>query len=102
MSGRQHFPPSEEAVLEWAAYFAAGGKFQMYLPRLEKARIPLGRALARATRAVAEAAKGLARVGDRIHEPKPAAQKALFVKIASRHPLTDPFAQAVWVSWMFL
>ena len=94
-SGRQHFPPAEEVVLAWSAYCAAGGTFQMYLPQLEIACFLSGHDLSLKTRAVTQAAQGLARAGDRIREPKPAAPKALFVKIASRRGSTDPFAQAV-------
>ena len=74
----------------------------MYLPHLEKACIMMGRSLSWKTRAATQAAKGLAKAGDRIQEPKPAAPKALFLKIVSRNPINAPFAQAVWVSWMFL
>ena len=101
-SGRQHFPPTEEAVLAWSAYFGAGRTFQMYLPHLEKACSMLGYDLSWKTRAVVQAAKGLAKAGDRIHEPKPAVSKALFVRIMNRNPINEPFVQAVWVSWMFL
>ena len=54
----------------------------MYLPGLEKARFLLGHDLGWETRAATQAAKGLARAGDKIHDPKPAALKALSVKIA--------------------
>ena len=62
----------------------------------------VGRNLNWKTKAVMQAAKGLAKAGDRIQEPKPAVSKALFLKIASRNPINAPFAQAVRVSWMFL
>ena len=100
-SGRQHVPPTEEAALARSAHFAAGRNLQIYLPHLEKACFSLGRDFSWKTRAATQAAKGLARAGDRRHEPKPAAPRPLYVKIVSRHPLTDPFAQAVLVSWMF-
>ena len=102
LTGRQHFPPTEEAVLAWSAYFGAGRTFQMYLPHLEKACIMMGHSLSWKTRAVTQAAKGLAKAGDRIQEPKPAVSKALFMKIISRNPMNAPFVQAVWVSWIFL
>ena len=40
--------------------------------------------------------------GDRIHEPKPAATRSLFVKIVGGSPPFDKFAEAVWASCMFL
>ena len=46
--------------------------------------------------------RGLARAGNRIHEPRPAALKSPFAKIASRSPLSDAFVQAAWVSRLFL
>ena len=102
LSGQRHCPPTEEAVLAWSAYYAAGRTSQIYLPRLAKARISPGRAPRLNTRAAAQAAKGLARTGDRVREPKPAVSGALLFKIASRRPLADPLAQAIWVSWAFL
>ena len=84
-SGRQHFPPTEEAVLAWSALFAARRTFQMYLPHLEKACSMMGRNLNWETRAATQAAKGSARAGGRIHGPKPAVSKELLVKIASRN-----------------
>ena len=74
----------------------------MYLPHLEKACTMMGYNLSWKTRAAMQAAKGLAKAGDRLQEPKPAVSKALFIKIASRNPITAPFVQAVWVSWTFL
>ena len=102
LTGCERFPPSEEAVLAGSAYVSAGRTFQMYLPRLGKACILLGHGLTRKTKAVAQAARGLAKAGDRIQEPKPAVSRALFVKIASRYPLTDAITQAMWASWVFL
>ena len=42
LSGRHHFPPTEEAVLARPAYFGAGRTFQMHPPHLEKACVVMG------------------------------------------------------------
>ena len=102
MAGRQHFPPSEEAASAWSAYFSAGGTSRQYLPRLEKARILLRYGLEWKSTAAAQAARSLAKEGDRIHERKPAATRSLFAKIVGRNSLSGALAQAVWARLMFL
>ena len=74
----------------------------MYLPHLEKACVLVGRNLSWKTKAVVQAARGLAKAGDRIHEPKPAVSRALFAKMISRFPIHDTMIQAIWISWLFL
>ena len=91
LSGRLHFPPTEEAVLAWSAYNAAGRTFRMYLPHPEKACITMGLNLDWKTRAVTQAAKGLARAGGRIHEPKPAVSKSLICQDREPKPDNCPF-----------
>ena len=102
LTGREHFPPTEEGVLAWSAYFSGGRTFQMYLPHLEKACVLVGHDLSWKTKAVVQAARGLAKAGDRIHEPKPAVSRALFSRMISRCPLDDAMIQAIWISWLFL
>ena len=79
LSGRQHFPPTEYAVLRQKRTQQKGSiaNEKPMQPQLEDPSGGAGR-----------------RRGWR--------EQVLFVKIARRHPLTDPFAQAARVSWMSL
>ena len=74
----------------------------MYLSHLEKACILVARGISWKTKAVTQAARGLAKAGDRIHEPKPAVSRALFHKMIFRYPIRETMIQAIWISWIFL
>ena len=100
--GRQHFPPSEGAVLAWAAYFVAGRKSQQFLPRQEKARALLGRSIVWKTEAVSQAAMGFARSANRIHSPMPEVSRSLLMKILTKNLSAREIVQAEWVGWLFL
>ena len=99
-NGPPKSPPSEEAAFARQDHFSAGGAPQQYLPHMAKAFVFLGYSHEWKSEAVAQAARDLARAGCRIHEPKPAAPRSLSVRIASRGPLSEAFAQAVRASWM--
>ena len=74
----------------------------MCLLRSGEARLLLGHIVAWETKAVVQAARGLAKAGDRIQEPKPAVSHVIFVKIVSTYPLADEIIRAIWVSWVSL
>ena len=59
-------------------FFAAEWTFQAFSPHLEKARSLLGYDLEWKTECGKQAARGLARAGGGIHEPKPAVAKSFF------------------------
>ena len=96
LTGRQHPPSSEEAVLGWPAYLSAGRTSQQCLPHLEKPGIISGYSLEWKSNAVVQAARGLAKAGDRIRGPEPAAELSLSAKVAGGNPSPDAFA------WAFL
>ena len=74
----------------------------MYPPPLAKARALLGYGLEWKNKAAAQATRGLARGGKRVHEPEPAASGASFVTIVSRNSLTAALAPSVCVIWPYL
>ena len=53
------------------------------------------------TKAVAKAARGLAKAGDKARAPKPAVAQRLFGKILLSSGLADEFTEALWASWSF-
>lgn len=87
LGGRQRFPPSEDAASARPPSFPAERTSQQYLPRLGKDYVVVGYSFERKSKAVARAARGVAKAGGRIHEPKPAATRSLLVKIAGWNPL---------------
>ena len=95
MAGRQHPPPSGEAVATWPAYFSAGRASRQFIPHLAKARILMGRGFDWMTKAASRKAKGLARSGAGMRAPKPAAPRGLFIKILNRNPAPGARARAV-------
>ena len=99
LSGRPHYPPTEEVVLARSAYSRAGGAFQQYLPHAEKAGALLGYSVVRKTK---PAAKGPAGAGDRIGATKPAMPGSLFDGISKSTNAADGFVQGGLVSWAFL
>ena len=93
MGGRRHYPPSEEAVLAWQAYFAAGRAFQQNPPHLEEACIFVGHGLEWKTKAAPQAAKGLAHTGDRVRAPEPTVSRGVFTEISSWGPMNGGMGQ---------
>ena len=101
MRGKPHLPPTEEAVFFWSAYFPAGRTSQQYPPHLGKSCLLLGCDPNCQTKAVAKAARGLAKAGDKARAPKPAVAQRLFGKILLSSGLADEFTEALWASWSF-
>ena len=102
MTGGQHFPLPQEAALALSAPFSTGRTSQQYLPRRAKASILLGRSLARETKAVSQAAEGLASSCGRMRAPKAAVSRSLFMEMSNSNPSFDAFVQAVWAGWALL
>ena len=81
---------------------AAGKACRRYLPHLDRACVLLGYSPSWKAKAVAQAAKGLARAEGHIRAPNPAGPRALSVKILSRNSLPSGFAQAIRFRWAAL
>ena len=101
MRGKPHLPPTEEAVFFWSADISAGRTSQQYPPHLKKSCLLLGYDPNCQTKAVAKAARGLAKAGDKARAPKPAVAQRLFGKIFLSSGLADEFTEALWASWSF-
>ena len=89
--GRRHFPPPAEAVLDWAAYFAAGRTPQQYLPHEEKARSPLVYGIEWKTEAAPQAARGPVRTGDRMRAVCGLAGSGTWKRRAETRSLTNSY-----------
>ena len=85
-----------------SAYNAAGKACRRYLPHLDRACVLVGYSPSWKAKAVAQAAKGLARAEGHIRAPNPAGPRALSVKILSRNSLPSGFAQAIRFRWAAL
>ena len=101
LRGIPHFSPTKEAVLAWPAYFSAGGTFQRFLPHSVKACLFLVCGLRWGPIAASQASRSLAKGGDAVCAPRPAATGRLFREILRYSGLSDEFMQALRATLAF-